>query len=164
MKQEIQLIRRWLTGRELPYKDRVEVMYTIHRWHIRLLAHCLRWLLLRMTLSEIEIQELIQKERKETKQEIKRIQMRKLISGVPENWTAKEFLPWYDQDIEESDCFDGELAFFVSPCQICAHLRSHEGTCAAYPDGIPLEIWLKLHDHQESYPGDNGIRFKLKDT
>jgi hypothetical protein len=47
-------------------------------------------------------------------------------------------------------------------CVFCAHmdpdLRSR--TCAAFPDGIPLEIWRGLNDHTKPFAGDNGIRFQ----
>ena len=33
-------------------------------------------------------------------------------------------------------------------------------TCAAFPKGIPLEIWNGENDHAQEFPGDNGIRFE----
>src|SRR5215217_9137241 len=51
-------------------------------------------------------------------------------------------------------------------CDKCRHRdwlprdwRLHH-TCAAFPDGIPLEIWNGKRDHSEPYPGDHGIRFE----
>jgi len=32
--------------------------------------------------------------------------------------------------------------------------------CAAFPDGIPDEIWLGKNDHTKPYPGDHGIQFE----
>jgi hypothetical protein len=34
------------------------------------------------------------------------------------------------------------------------------GTCDAYPKGIPAELIRKEADHRLAYPGDNGIRFE----
>jgi len=34
------------------------------------------------------------------------------------------------------------------------------GKCAAFPDGIPMEIWIGENDHTKPYLGDNGIQFE----
>jgi hypothetical protein len=55
----------------------------------------------------------------------------------------------------------------VSPtCEGCRHLdwmprdgAQHE-TCAAFPEGIPLEIWKGECAHRTPYPGDHGIQFE----
>lgn len=44
-------------------------------------------------------------------------------------------------------------------CILCDHYRG-ELTCVAFPDRIPQEILSGEHDHEEPYPGDQGIRFK----
>lgn len=47
-------------------------------------------------------------------------------------------------------------------CDSCARLRENGRTCEAFPNGIPREIFVGTHDHTESFPGDNGLRFQAK--
>lgn len=50
---------------------------------------------------------------------------------------------------------------FKAPCVRCAHkTRTARPVCAAFPDGIPREIWTGERDHDAPYPGDRGIRFE----
>jgi hypothetical protein len=57
---------------------------------------------------------------------------------------------------------DSELHIptFSPVCSRCRHefARPHRA-CAAFPDGIPMRIWLGKNDHSKSYRGDHGIRF-----
>ena len=51
---------------------------------------------------------------------------------------------------------------------VCAHCKHFSfdpekgRSCTAFPekDGIPLEIWNGDNDHQQPFPGDNGIQFE----
>lgn len=52
-----------------------------------------------------------------------------------------------------------------SHCVTCEHFDSTAGVrekkrCAAFPDGIPDEIWRGDNDHTAPYPGDHGIQFE----
>lgn len=47
-------------------------------------------------------------------------------------------------------------------CFECKHLGGFvaAGTaCAAFPDGIPVPIFLEGFDHRQPFPGDNGVRW-----
>jgi hypothetical protein len=46
-------------------------------------------------------------------------------------------------------------------CHSCSRLRD-AGTCTAFPDGIPTEIIHDGADHREAWPGDNGVRYRLR--
>jgi hypothetical protein len=43
----------------------------------------------------------------------------------------------------------------------CARNRLIEGSraCAAFPDGIPDEIWSEGFDHTQPFEGDGGLGF-----
>jgi hypothetical protein len=48
-------------------------------------------------------------------------------------------------------------------CLDCKHLNDEIDdafVCAAFPDGIPMEIVLGDFDHHKPHPDDNGIQFE----
>ena len=62
------------------------------------------------------------------------------------------------QGIDDSE-FDHPV--YGPVCTMCKHLESLEHrTCAAFPDGIPFEIWDGKNNHTKSYKGDHGILFE----
>lgn len=42
-------------------------------------------------------------------------------------------------------------------CKFCVHCNQ-DGTCLAYPEGIPLRVMDE--GHVRPWPGDHGLRFK----
>lgn len=46
-------------------------------------------------------------------------------------------------------------------CGTCIHWKDGR-VCAAYPNGMPDEIWNGDVDHRRPYPGDRGIQYKGK--
>jgi len=54
---------------------------------------------------------------------------------------------WSPSDIETSLCIR------------CARKNKHGPTCAAFADGIPMQILRGVSDHHFAYPGDHGLQF-----
>ena len=51
----------------------------------------------------------------------------------------------------------------VPQCFDCKHFKGliqNQKRCSAFPDGIPDEIFKNSIQHNQPYPGDNGIRFE----
>ena len=44
-------------------------------------------------------------------------------------------------------------------CPFCKHYRGAL-RCAAFPDGIPVDVLRGLTDHRDPVDGDGGIRFE----
>ena len=55
---------------------------------------------------------------------------------------------------------------FSKICNLCIHLHNYGlgRTCDAFPEGIPMTIWLGENNHKKAYPGDNNIRFEPRKT
>ena len=51
---------------------------------------------------------------------------------------------------------------FSPQCGNCKHLQK-DGTCTAFPKGIPYKILEAQHDHREPYEGDGGVRFEPRE-
>ena len=74
---------------------------------------------------------------------------------VPEYTGSEEFQEEYtafdDDMVGEPICFD------------CIH-DGGNGTCAAFPEGIPLEILSGEVNHYQPYEGDNGIQYEAEEA
>ena len=52
-------------------------------------------------------------------------------------------------------------------CAYCRHLQGQRGAtiiCAAFPQGIPVEIVDNEFDHKQAYPGDHGTRWEQSEN
>jgi len=47
---------------------------------------------------------------------------------------------------------------------MCAHRKkgADKLSCAAFPEGIPEDIYMNRADHRKPYPGDGGITFEME--
>lgn len=45
-------------------------------------------------------------------------------------------------------------------CFSCRHWQPGDRTCTAFPEGIPLPIWMGENNHRQPYAGDHGIRYE----
>lgn len=61
------------------------------------------------------------------------------------------------------DTLDGPRSFYHNRCCIgCKHRLGGRGlySCAAFPDGIPDDIFFDRVNHLEPYPGDGGLQWE----
>ena len=68
-------------------------------------------------------------------------------------------MPTKTEDLKDDRSIS--VPFFSEVCSRCAN--KHEGvdrTCKAFPQGIPMVIWLEKNNHKKPYPGDMGITFE----
>ena len=52
-------------------------------------------------------------------------------------------------------------------CDRCKHWRPTllgTGTCAAFPGGIPFDVWTNQIDHTEPIEGDRGVQFEPREA
>ncbi len=55
-----------------------------------------------------------------------------------------------------------DLPVYSPICSNCKHVDMRvRMKCAAFPGGIPLEIWKGENPHQLPVDGDHGIRFEV---
>lgn len=55
-----------------------------------------------------------------------------------------------------------DIPVFSPICTFCVHVDPilQNRRCAAFPDGIPMEIWPGRYDHTKPAEGDNGVVFQ----
>ena len=69
--------------------------------------------------------------------------------------------------LEEMTEHDKDMIFniprsTVVQCNTCKHRGPSAFKCKAFPEGIPKEIIEGKHNHEKTYPGDNGILYEPK--
>lgn len=54
---------------------------------------------------------------------------------------------------------DSDLPVYSPTCASCARLEYATRSCAAFPAGIPRDIWAGAHDHRTPVAGDGGLLY-----
>ena len=59
---------------------------------------------------------------------------------------------------------ENDIPILSAQCSFCIHNNPSDGpVCEAFPDGIPLSIWVNETKHDHSIEGDHGLQFKYPD-
>jgi hypothetical protein len=56
-----------------------------------------------------------------------------------------------------------DLPIYSPVCFPCRHLDITDiaaRRCRAFPEGIPIAVWIGKHDHRTPFPGDRGVQFE----
>jgi len=53
-----------------------------------------------------------------------------------------------------------DVPVYSSVCSYCKHLVVGGRTCQAFPEGIPMSIWMGQNKHTSPVAGDEGLTFE----
>ena len=82
------------------------------------------------------------------------------VTDGGEDTPTTENTPEQDAALEKASQNVVDKMFDGGPqCLTCTH-SYHDGTCVAFPDGVPDAILFGGFDHTKEYPGDKGMRYE----